>query len=52
MRVWQILKQFGRLVRRRRRYVLLPLLLFLVLVAVLAFYVVPSTFVTFMYAGV
>lgn len=52
MRVWRILVQFVHFVKRRRRYVLVPLLILLVLIAVLAFYVVPSAFVSFLYAGV
>ena len=52
MRVWRMLVEFFRYAKRRKRYVLLPLLLLLVLIAVLAFYVVPSAFVSFMYAGV
>lgn len=52
MRVWRMLVEFIRYVKRRRRYVLLPLLLLLALIAVLAFYVVPSAFVSFLYAGV
>lgn len=52
VKLWYLLREAFYLVRRRKSYLLAPLLLLLVLVALVAFYVGPGAVVTFMYAGV
>jgi hypothetical protein len=51
MKLWYLLKEMWRLIRRERVWVLAPLLMLMVLVALLAFYVGPGAVVTFIYAG-
>ncbi len=52
MKLWFLLRETFRFLRRHRRFVLAPLLLLLVLVALVAFYVGPGAVVTFIYAGI
>ncbi|HOU54353.1 MAG TPA: DUF5989 family protein [Myxococcota bacterium] len=51
MKLWLLLREAYRFLRRHRRFVLAPLLLLLILVALMAFYVGPGAVVTFIYAG-
>jgi hypothetical protein len=51
MKLWYLLREMWRLIRRDKVWVLAPLLMLLVLVALLAFYVGPGAVVTFIYAG-
>jgi hypothetical protein len=51
MKLWYLLKEAWYLVRRRRAYLLAPVLVMLVLLALVAFYVGPGAVVTFIYAG-
>jgi hypothetical protein len=52
MKLWYLLKEAFHLIRRRKAYVLAPLLVLLLLLALVAFYVGPGAVVTFIYAGV
>lgn len=51
MKLWYLLKEAFHFVRRRKAYVLAPVLVLLVLLALIAFYVGPGAVVTFLYAG-
>jgi uncharacterized membrane protein len=51
MKLWYLLREMVRLMRRNRRYFLAPVLLILLLAALVAFYVGPGVVVTFIYAG-
>jgi hypothetical protein len=51
MKLWLLIRETFRFLKRHRRYVLAPLLLLLVLIALVAFYVGPGAVVTFIYAG-
>ena len=51
MKLWYLLKEALHFVRRRKAYVLAPVLLLLMLLALIAFYVGPGAVVTFLYAG-
>lgn len=52
MKVWYLLVEMFRLVKRHKMYFLAPILVMLVLLALLAFYIGPGALVTFIYAGV
>jgi len=52
MKLWFLLRETYRFLRKHRRYILAPLLLLLLLIALLAFYVGPGAVVTFIYAGI
>lgn len=52
MKLWLLLKETFRLIGRHKLYVLTPLLVMLLLLALLAFYVGPGAAVTFIYSGV
>ena len=52
MKLWMLLKEALYLVPRHKLYVLAPLLVLLLLLALIAFYVGPATVVTFIYSGV
>ncbi len=51
MKLWYLLRESARLLRRNKRYLLVPLLVLLVLTALVAIYVGPSVVVGFIYAG-
>jgi hypothetical protein len=50
-RVLYVLKEMAHLVWRHKLYVIAPILLVLVLLVLLAFYLGPTAFMTFVYAG-
>ena len=51
MKLWYLLKEAMYFVRRHKGYVLAPVLMLLVLLALIAFYVGPTAVVSFFYAG-
>lgn len=51
MKLGYLSRQMWRLMRKNRMYVFAPVLLFLLLAALVAFYVGPGVVVTFIYAG-
>ena len=50
-RIWHILKEMLHLIRTHKLYVIAPLLIALVLLALLAFVIGPAATLTFIYAG-
>lgn len=51
-RVWMILRETFRLIRRHKFYFLAPILLVLALIALLVYTIGPATLMAFLYAGI
>ncbi len=51
-RVWLILRETWRLIRRNKVYFLIPIFIALGIIAFLVYTVGPATVIAFMYAGI